>query len=249
MNDLIVATAVSKPWGLHEEYLKQLETAGIDSYVYLNTEPIAHNDLGDFGSQLKWMHLVVDKFSHYQKIVITDGWDVLYFGDKAQTLKSIPDDYVLLAAESPYWPHDDGGWAGTTPWRAVNGGMLAGTPDSLREWMCRVETHFAYDRHAIGQFWLNRRMKEQADFIHLDDHTNLFYCMHKDGGQHTKPDGTPWVSEYNPYPALSFRDGKPWNSLCNSWPQFIHFQARSHTDPIPAAWLAQARINFPLKGR
>jgi hypothetical protein len=244
MDDLIVATAVSKPWGLHEEYLKQLEKAGIDYYVHTYTEPLANNDLGDLGGQLKVMQALLDKVGHYKKIVMTDGWDVLYFGTKAATLRAIPDTHVLLAAESPYWPHDDGGWVGTTPWRSINGGMLAGTPDSLYEWMRRVQTHFAYGPGDVNQFWLNKRLKEGADFIHLDSHTQLFYCMHKDGGQHIKPDGSPWVSEYNPYPALTFREGKPWNELCDTWPQFIHFQARCHTEPVPAAWLAQARLNY-----
>lgn len=233
--------AVSKPWGLHSEYLKQLEKAGIDYYVHTYTEELPNNGLGNLGGQIQTLQAVLDKIGHYKKIVMTDGWDVLYFGTKAQTLLSIPDTHVLLAAESPYWPHDDGGWAGSTPWRAINGGMLAGTPESIYEWMRRVQTHFSYDPIAINQFWLNKRLKENADFIHLDSRTNLFYCMHKDGGQHTKPDGTPWVSEYNPYPALTSLHNKPWNPLCHSSPQFIHFQARSHADRLPAAWLAEAR--------
>lgn len=194
---------------------------------------------------MRWLQEILDKIGHYKKIVMTDGWDVLFYGTKEETLRNIPDDYVLQAAESPYWPHDDGGWAGTTPWRSINGGMLAGTPDSIYEWMRRIQTHCHYDPRAVNQFWFNKRLKERADFIHLDDRTNLFYCMHKDGGQHTTPNGTPWENAYPPYPALTFRNRKPFNELCNSFPQFIHFQARCHTDPLPAAWLAKARDYNP----
>lgn len=235
-------TAVSKPWGLHEEYLKQLEKAGIDYYVHTHTEPLPNKDLGDLNGQLTAMTHLLNKFGHYQKVVFTDGWDVLYFGTKEETLRNIPDTHVLLAAESPYWPNDGGGWAGTTPWRSVNGGLLAGTPENMHEWMRRVKTHFQYNPGAVNQFWLNDRLQDGSDFIHIDNTTSLFYCMHKDGGQHTKEDGTEWVSVYNPYPALTFRQGKPWNSLCNTFPQFIHFQARCHTAPIPGAWLEQARL-------
>lgn len=243
MDDLIVACAVSKPWGMHEEYLKQLDEAGIDHYVHTLTEPIANQDLGDLKGQMTGMQIILDKVGHYKKVVLTDGWDVLYFGTKAATLSAIPDTHVLLAAESPYWPNDGGGWKGTTPWRSVNGGMLAGTPENIYEWMRRVQTHFAYNPGGVNQFWLNDRLQDGSDFIHIDNTTRLFYCMHKDGGQHITPNGTPWVSAYNPYPPLTFNQGKPWNGLCNTWPQFIHFQARCHKEPIPAKWLAQARLN------
>lgn len=227
--DLLVVTPCSKPDLMLAEYSAQLAQAGIDHYVkpLPDVDPshgwdvsIGLTGFASIGYRLNRLEEILDYAKDYKKLVITDAWDVLFFGDKQATLAAIPDDYVLLAAEIPYWPEEH---TGNTPWGGVNGGATAGTPASIREWIQKVRGNWDYRSGEVDQFWLNKRVRERADWLHIDRNTTLFYCMSKDTG------------------ALQFKNNRPFNTLCGTTPQFIHFQGRSHNEPIPAAWLEQAR--------
>ena len=183
-------------------YLKQLSAADIETYI----DPWEWTN--DLEFQLKTQRPLVNKFSDYSKIVFTDAFDVLFFGTKVDLLSKIPDTGVITAAERIYWP-DDGRAADfpcTTAWRYVNGGMMAGTPQSFSTWLDGLESHPVYAEMTkdYNQRFLNRLRVEDSPLMTLDEKTEIFYCLPGEKDE------------------LSFEKGRPVNKVCGTHPNFLH---------------------------
>jgi hypothetical protein len=102
-------------------------------------------------------------------------------------------------------------FAGSAPWRFVNGGLWAGTPESILLWCDEIETHPAYSPKMIDQQWFNHRRLQGDPVTQLDTDASLFYCMIHDQSE------------------LAFDKGIPVNTLTGHRPNFIHFNGK--TDP------------------
>lgn len=206
----IVLLGASRVNKLMPRYLDQLSAALIPFHVEPLPQISSPSDgtLG-FCTDL-WMHLA-ERFEDYSRLVLTDAWDVLVYGTREQVVSSLPlYPIVVFAAERNCYPEPElaariGNWG--TPWNFVNGGMLTASPSELIRWCEAVRRHPQYDAKMIGQQWLNRRWAENSDLIHIDFHTRLFYCMYREEES----------------PALVNEGGRPFNSLCKTFPPLIHF--------------------------
>ncbi len=204
MKDLLVIMCCTEPQGTMAEYQRQLADAGIDVHVEPMKDFAAANCLG---AQVAGERELATRFRDYGKIMFSDAFDVLFYGTKADVLAKIPDKGVLLAAERNCYPDAtlaDGMW-GTTPWRFVNGGLLAGTPDAILEWLDRIETHPMYNPAFCNQSFFNLLRFNKSSLMRIDDTTELFYCLFGERDE------------------LHFgADGFPVNGVCKTRPQFIH---------------------------
>lgn len=206
MNDLLVIIGCTSPQGMMPAYLESLGKAGIDVHVEsgLDVENIAA------GGSLRWLvdfyRAMATRFGHYQKLVFSDGFDVVFFGTKQDVLAKIPTDCVLLAGEKNCYPnaHLRDTFPGSTPWRFVNGGLSAGTPLSYLMWCDRVLSHPAYQPMYLNQEFCNLIAHSGSAWFRIDERTELFYCL------------------FGGYAELEFENGLPVNTLCGTRPNFAH---------------------------
>lgn len=218
-NDLLVIMGCSRPNLMMPEYLRMLSDSGVDTHVE-TLDRIQNNDQGSLGDQIRYVKKFLDQFSDYKKIVMTDAWDVLFFGTLEDVYNKVPDTGILMAAERNLYPEPEllPQFSGNTPWKFVNGGMMCGSWFGLSEWVQKMESHPLYDPSPINQRWFNRRAAEADPIVRLDTQAHLFYCMYAEAGE------------------MQFKDGKPWNSLTNTNPNFIHFNGRSPEGNFRAMW-------------
>lgn len=219
----IVLMAASRENKLMGKYLQQLREADIPHHVdYL---PLTTPSVG-LGECLRVFRDLARRFSSYDRLIITDAWDVLCYGGReevARTLSILPPG-VIFASERNCYPEGelasviDARYVIDFPWRYVNGGMLTSSPSSLLSWCDEVERHPAYDAGMIGQQWLNRRLAEGSPLAMIDYQTRLFYCMFR---EHESP----WLRNNN---------GKPWNQLTGTFPPFIHHNGSYNWEPFLA---------------
>ena len=204
MKDLlvIVGTACGER-GLMAQFRQQLADASID--VHVQTLTGFENTLAE---QIREQRPLVKGFLDYEKIIFTDAFDVLFFGTKAEVLAKVPADHIVYAAERICWPEDSraGKYAGTTPWRYANGGLSAGTSQNFLKWLDDIEHHPLYPSRAedYNQRLFNDLKFEQSPLMHLDETTELFYCMPGEKQE------------------LGFEDSRPVNRVCNTRPNFLH---------------------------
>lgn len=206
MNDLVVITGCTSPQRLLPAYIESVQRAGIDMHVESGLVIDNMGAGGAFGWGIEFHRRMVRQFSHYQKIVITDAFDVLFYGTKEDALRKIPDDYVLLAGEKNCYPNPGlrEGYPGSTPWRFVNGGMLAGSPQAILAWYDRIVALPEYRPTCLNQELYNNLVHAGADWFHIDERTELFFCL------------------FGGYEELEFENGIPVNTLCGTKPNFIH---------------------------
>jgi len=200
--------------GLLPTYAKQLREAGIDFTLregasqYLTT---GIGNGGDLRHKIEHVLFYAKLLKQHRYIVFTDAWDVLFYGTHAEVLEKLmkrDNGGLVMAAERGCWPDYYLGphFPGTTPWRFVNGGLMAGTPQRLVEWVAWVKAHPAYLGEMIDQQWMGHRyLQGERVNVVLDERTELFHCVHGDHGE------------------LGFEDGKPVNLLCDTHPNFLHF--------------------------
>lgn len=220
----IVLMAASRPNKLMTKYLAQLEKGNISYNVdYLN---ITTPSVG-LGYCLETFRQLARRFSSYDRLIITDAWDVLCYGTReeiAQTLSTLSPS-VLFASERNCYPEPHLAAKIDSyhvlppryPWRYVNGGALTASPQSLLSWCDEVERHPAYDSEMIGQQWLNRRRAEGNPLIGIDWATHLFYCMFL---EHVSPE------------LVRHETGLPYNKLTGTSPRFIHFNGGCDWTPF-----------------
>lgn len=217
MPDLQVITFCTRRAGLIAQYEEQLSRAGIAFHVE-SLAGMQNGDFGSLGARLTNCRRLVEKFKDSSKIVFTDAWDVLFYGTAEEVYEKIPIDRVLIAAERNCWPDTYMApyYPGKSVWRFVNGGLQAGTPEQLMQWIDGVEKHPCYHPGYIDQHWMNLRLLDGSFPIPLDTETNLFYCMVGEAGE------------------LLCKDARPINSITGTRPNFIHFNSKH--DPTMFLW-------------
>lgn len=184
-------------------YLRQLNDAGIETHV----EPIHDFEAANtLGGQVRGQRELAKRFFRYQNIIFTDAFDVAFHGTKQDVLSKIPENHVLQAAERNCWPDPklEDGMQGDTPWKFVNGGMLAGKPHIILRWLDNIEKHKFYNHKLCNQGFFNFLRYNRDPLIHIDETTELFYCLFKENRE------------------LQFEDGLPINTVCKTRPNFIH---------------------------
>lgn len=208
-NEFIVITAASGSNKLMPSYVSQLQKSGIPHHI----EPITIGSSSDgkLGWCINLWRKFANNFSSYNRLILTDAWDVLCYGTREQIEENLKNlhPFPVFAAERNCYPepHLAESINIPRPWCFVNGGMLTSSPADLIDWCDRVERHPQYDPNMIGQQWLNRRLAENDPLVKIDWETILFYCMYL---------------EYQG-PAIENQNGRPFNTLCETFPSFIHF--------------------------
>lgn len=217
MKDLIVCSYATHRAGMLDEYESQLEAAGIDFHL----EPVTLAD-GINSVTARWkfeyMRRMCEQFSDYSRIVLTDAWDVLFFGAKENLMKNLPECFTV-STERNCWPEEQiaAGIIGDSLWRFCNAGMIAGSPEKILSWL-RFMTEPRVNLLGLGeQAWFNRLVAYDHFSIARDLHTEVFYTVSAD-----KERGELQV-DYK---------GWPWNSRYNTSPQFFHFSGKCPTEPF-----------------
>jgi hypothetical protein len=211
MKDVLVSMAVSRVEGMLTENLRRLSAGGIT----VNLEAIEGQSF-TISNKLRHIQRLAKKFADYQFLLLSDGWDVLFYGTKEELLKRIPTDRVMWAAEKNCWPDPDleDKVPQCGPWRFVNGGLLAGTPSAYLSMCNLIEAHPLYNPDYVDQGFMNYLLAEGADFFSIDARTNLFFCLFKG------------------YEELAFKKGRPFNTLHETWPLFVHANGHWPTDEL-----------------
>jgi hypothetical protein len=215
MNEVIVVSACTHRDGFIDEYENQLKSANIPFYL----EPLDDLKGGANGFsmniRMNFLRKMATKFIDYKILYATDAWDVLFLGTKQELIDNAPSGF-LCGAERNCYPesHLAKRIHGDTPWRYCNAGLIACPPDVLLRWCDEVESNPETD--ILDQTWLNRRLVESSPLVSLDSHTSLFYV----------------VSETLEDETLQTKNGRLWNSLCNTFPAFFHFSGKCPTDKI-----------------
>lgn len=217
-NDLIVIMGSTRDpadpaAGTLLTYLNQLHGAGIDFHL----ERLAPFDNiaggGTLGVKISQQRELARRFARYDKIVMSDAFDVQMFGMKAEVIDAIYDNIILMAAERNCYPEPDLAptidAAAIGPWRYVNGGLTCGTPAEYARWFDAIEAHPAYDANCLDQAWFNRRLAEDDPLVEIDFDTTIFYCL---------------FNEHGDIPDLQWdAEGHPVNTRCGTKPSFLHF--------------------------
>jgi len=203
MKDLLVIMACTKSHGTMEKYLGQLHVAGIDTHVEPITDWPTANTLG---AQVEGQRRLAEKFSDYRYLIFSDAFDVTFYGEKSEVLKKIPNNDVLIAAERNCSPDAslEKHMPGSTPWRFVNGGLFAGTPQSFLRWLDAIESHPIYNPKFLNQGFFNILRFNNSPLVRIDHHTELFYVLHHEQDE------------------LQFEKGMPVNTIFGSRPNFLH---------------------------
>lgn len=189
-------------------YLSQLESAGIDHHCEMLASFPSNG--GSLQYKVGGLRKLVVQFLHYDKIVVTDGHDMTFWGTKDEVLAKIPDAGVILGAERNCYPEQDLAKQihNPLPWKFVNGGWLAGTPESFLLWLDAIERHPQYDGVMLDQAFFNRLLAKSDPLVMIDDHTDLVYCFFGE---------TPEIHD------LQFDDDRnPINTLTLTKPAFLH---------------------------
>jgi hypothetical protein len=224
VKDLIVIMACTSPQGTMHKYLQQLYDAGIESYVDTIKDFDAVNNIG---GQIAAVRRLTKQFSDYEKIVFTDAFDVLFYGTKEDVLGKIGD-HVILPGERNCWPDPSLAlyMPGETPWKFVNGGLLAGRPAVILDWLDKLEQHSTYHPKANNQGWFNLLKSLGCPLITVDEKTELFYCL------------------FNENDELQMEGDRPVNSVFGTHPNFIHANGKSL---VPAS-ITKGDPSFPVRG-
>lgn len=128
---LICATGVEKTMPL---YLRQLQAGGVDVEWGFPAGQIGHN-VGSWKGKILWQREALSRFDPDESVILTDGWDVVFQGDKVEVEAKLPPrDRILISGEKNCWPdwHLQSRYPmGPTPWMFVNSGCIAGTAGLL----------------------------------------------------------------------------------------------------------------------
>lgn len=197
-----------------DEYQDQLTATGIDCHI----EPVTLDNGINSVTALWKLHFIkemCERFSHYERIVFTDAWDVLFVGSKDELLPKLRD-IPCVSAERNCWPEHDLQFKRTlqSPWRYCNAGMICGSPSSFFEWTDHELSMPNLDQ--MEQAYMNRKLASGSYGFNLDLHTSLFYTV---SGE--REDGS-----------LRLKDGKPWNCYFDTYPQFFHFSGGCSSLPF-----------------
>ena len=216
MKDLIVSSYATKTARLMPLYIKQLGDAGIDFFLYKLTRDMTWKKLSTVESFINITKGILKECVDYKKIVITDAFDMLFFGTKDELLKKIPDYNILYCADKNLIPStmDSGSFPiVNTPWRYVNGGALCGTYESILNFLDHVKFNMT-DPREIGNTFFNRLLTSQDPGFYIDSDCQVFHNMFMDNGE------------------VINIDGRPFNKLTGSFPNFFHFAGITDWKPF-----------------
>lgn len=205
MNDLLVLMGATSERGTMRLYLDQLRAAGIEYHVEDGSDKPNINGGGNLGYRVKKFRDFADRFANYKRLVVSDAFDVTFYGTKEDVMSKIPTTHLIHAGEKNCYPPEacalpipDVG-----PWRYLNGGLVAGTPEQFHHWATYTERHPKYDPECLDQYFLNLKFSEDVG-CRPDHETELFFCL------------------YGGYDELGFEHGRPVNLVYDTHPNFIH---------------------------
>ena len=206
MKDIVVAIGASQIHGTLPEYIRQLSRAGIEIYlINLQGSPWLHRG-GHISEKIAKTRETIQRLSEYRYVVMSDGFDVTFYGTKDGLLARMPKEGVLQAAEKNYYP--DSGLKDLIPdrgpWRFANGGLSAGSPEAYWKWCDAVLHHPRYEPHCLDQDFMNLLLSERSPWMTIDSNTELFFCL------------------FGGYDELQFVNGEPLNTYHDTWPLFVH---------------------------
>lgn len=217
MDEVIVVAGCTHREGFLDEYEASLAKAGIPFHLE-QLEPLADgaNSI-TMRRRIAYWRKMASKFSDYESLYITDGWDVLFFGSKQELIDKAPDTILISAERNCYpEPHLVDKIQGDTPWKFVNNGCIAARPSFLLAWCDQAEQ--TPDMDILDQAWFNRRRAEGSYLVPLDETTELFYVV------------SAWLEDGS----LQVKNGRPWNSKTNQFPAFCHFSGKCPDDRFRA---------------
>lgn len=206
MEELIVVMGCSAIRGTMPLYIRQLSAAGIPVHLEDVSDAANLNGGGTLQEKVNYLRRIANRFYKYRRIVVTDAFDVTFYGSREALIARIPNSGLLWGAEKNCYP--DPSIArhipARTPWRFANGGMVCGTPEAFIGWASAAETDRDFNGNMLDQQFLNICVARQSILCRIDDVTNLFFCL------------------FGGYEELEFRSGFPLNTLCQTSPLFIH---------------------------
>lgn len=218
MKDVVVVTSCTGRLGLADAYDRRLTDAGID-HVF-ETTPYATSSFR-MEQRIAYWRRLAEQFFDYKMLIVTDAWDVLFVGTKEALLSN--SHAMLISAERNCFPGPEYGEEdltyvikGETPWRYSNPGMIAANPNYLLRWLDQAEKRVPLD--ISDQAWCNRCLVNAPWLISLDENTEMFYVISYSDGR--LEDG-----------ALQLKEGRLWNSKCDTYPAFIHFAGHGPQEP------------------
>ena len=196
------------------EYQNQLIAAGVPHHFEaVDPMPGGPNSM-TMERKISFVRSMARKFDDYQRIVISDAFDVLFYGSLEGLIDKVPETVLISAERNCYpEPHLAIEFVSSSPWRFVNAGLMSGSPDALIEWSDSISMA-AYELHLLDQMWLNRRAAESSPFVKLDEETEIFYTVSS-----TQEDGE-----------LRLWKDRPFNMATGYFPSFFHFSGRCSTD-------------------
>ena len=215
-SDVIVVAGATHRDGFLDEYEAQLAKADIPFHLEkLDPLPYGANSI-TMRRRIDYMRTVAGKFSDYHRIVMTDAWDVLFYGTKEEILEKVPKKGILVSTERNCYPEPDLAprFHSASPWRFINNGMLCGAPNEILQWCDEAEREG--DLAILDQAWFNRARANNLPWFGADEYTMLFYVVSE-----TLEDG-----------ALQAYRGRLWNTRYNTAPNFIHFSGHCPSDGV-----------------
>lgn len=213
---IVVAYATHRA-GMLDEYEAQLAAADIPFHIeQASPMPQGANSI-TMRRRIDYMRAMCEKFIDYERIVMTDAFDVLFFGTKQELIDKVS--WVpTVSAERNCYPEPSlaDKFVDVTPWRYCNNGMLSGGPDKILAFLRWAER--TPDLDILDQGWFNRRMADGGMPLAIDWYTKVFYVVSA-----TQEDG-----------ALKMEGERPWNSKTGAFPAFFHFSGKCPDDHFRA---------------
>lgn len=223
MKDVMVVSTCTHKAGLVDVYEQQLRLAGIDTGFECGPMPKA-TAYFSMQERINYWRNIVDKYNEYKMIVITDAWDVMFFGTKEEVMSKLQT--FIISSERNCAPEDHyaGQIVSDKPCRYANPGMMACSPIGFLKWTDKAEPLGDLNFHLSSgsdQAWFNRRLANKVDpeITPLDDTTSLFYVVS-------------WSSGHLEDGSLKIKNGRLWNSAFDTYPNFFHFAGHGNCEPL-----------------
>jgi hypothetical protein len=202
-NEVIVVAGATHRAGLLDDYQRQLEQAGVLFHLEMVAPMPAGPNSMTMRRKAEFVRQMSEMFINYATIYITDAWDVLFFGTKQELNNK--SSLFLFSAERNSYPEQVEA-RGDTLWRYLNAGCMCGDPRWLVQW--GTEILKLSDLDLLDQAWMNRNMNN----FPIDTSTSLFYTVSANDSD------------------LKAKNGRPWNSACDTYPNFLHFSGGRNAD-------------------
>lgn len=221
VKDVIVVAHCTGKLGLVDVYEHQLKAAGIDTCFEIRQGKATPS--WNMRERLADWRATAERFKDYQMIIVTDAWDVMFFGTKDELMSKLA--RFVISSERNCAPEDHyaGQIVSDKPCKFANCGMMAGSPAEILVWIEKAEKlgdlDFLLSTPGADQAWFNRRLIDHPEVVILDDTTNLFYVVS-------------WADGHLEDSSLKLKDGRLWNSTFDTYPNFFHFAGHGPNEPL-----------------